>query len=160
MTSNQWDNRATSGFYTFIEDQMFGPNRRNIQSVRMYTNSIIRRYGAIWEPFEDENRVRMYLYEPVEFGNDERNLLEVNSVLKLELATEKVKAMTCLTLQHHFAEDDGTIRDLVQVWEHPNKEPIFSITETIACDKFLRVTHFFDEARTPFDYHVRIALKK
>ena len=141
MTSNQWDNRSSSGFYTLIEDEMFGKGRKNLESVRLHTNQIIRRYGSIWEPFEDESRIRMYLYEPATFGSAERNLLEIDELLKLELTTEKVKIFNCITMQHHFSEDDGTIRDLVQVWELPDKTALFSLTDKICCVKFIRVTH-------------------
>ena len=137
---------------------MFGKGRKNLESVRLHTNTIIRRYGSIWEPFEDESRIRMYLYEPAEFGNAERDLLEIDKILKRELTTEKVKQLSCITLQHHFAEDDGTIRDLVQVWEFSDKRPLFSLTDTVCCVKLIRVTHFFSKPETPFDYHVKIAL--
>ena len=160
MTSNQWDSRCSSGFYTLIEDEMFGKGRKNCESVRLYTDTYIRRYGTIWEPFEDENRIRMYLYEPVTFGKAERDLLDVDKKLRTELSTEKVKKLDCINLQHHFAEDDGTIRDFVQVWEFSNGQSLFSINENLDCIKLMRVTHFFKEAKTPFDYHVKIALRK
>ena len=157
MTSNQWDNRASSGFYTLIEDEMFGKGRRNVDTFRKYPNTIIRRYGSIWEPYEDAARVRMYLYEPVEFGDNERDLLKVDNALKTILKSKVIKEWTNITLQHHFAEDDGTIRDFVQVWAN-NDTPLFQIDDKVVCVKLLRVIHFFEKSETPFDYHVKIAL--
>ena len=157
MTSNQWDSRSASGFYTLIEDEMFGKNCRNPENYRSHPNQIIRRYGSIWEPFEDAERIRMYLYEPSNFDSDVRDLLAVDSELKTELLTDKVKKFDCLTLQHHFAENDGSIRDFIQVWSKPNNEAIFNLSNDVVCNKLLRVTHFYDKSETPFDYHVRIS---
>ena len=152
MTSNHWDSRNTSGFYTLLEDEMFGKGKTNAGPAHRMSNTtkIIRRYGTYWENFQNKN-VRMYLYEPIEGNSGLRKLTEIEAAIKEQL--EDLSAFSAPKLQHNFAEDNGVIRDQLILWEAVE---LFKISDHIICDKIIKMVHFRSDRKTDFDFHVRI----
>ena len=156
QVSNQLDSRNASGFYTLLEDEMFGKGLTNIgeHNTKCKKSVIIRSFGSIWYNFETEGQtVRMYLYE---FRNAKPcNLSHIDRCLKQQLTSDKVNAFLPPNIQHSFAEDDGTIRDTVKMWTNVT-EPLFYLDENLECIKLAKVTHLFQGTKTAFDFHVRI----
>ena len=152
MTSNHYDNRNLSGFYTLLEDEMFGKGKTNASPAHKLSNTatIIRRYGTIWDNF-DTHKVRMYLYEPIEINSSSRNLVEISSIIRAEL--HRLDSFSAPTLQHNFAEDSGAVKDRMTVWE---SDSLFSIKNEICCNKLIKLEHFASNSLTKFDFHVRI----
>ena len=156
MTSNHYDNRNPSGFYTLLEDEMFGVGKTNpilwAGPAHRMTNStsIIRRYGSIWEDFLG-SKVRMFLYEPIEIDSEFRQLSDLDKQI-----AELLKSHNSLPnpkLQHNFAEDSGIVRDQIVVWE---SDELFKLNPDIVCNKLIKVLHFSPNSYTAFDFHVRI----
>ena len=152
MTSNHWDSRNPSGFYTLLEDEMFGKGKTNAGPAHRMSNTtkIIRRYGTLWENFHGQ-KVRMYLYEPLENNDKAHKLVELEIKIKEQLLD--LSSLSHPKLQHNFAEDNGVIRDQLILWA--NSE-LFSINETIKCDKVIKIVHFEPDSKTAYDFHVRI----
>lgn len=156
MTSNHYDNRNLSGFYTLLEDEMFGPGKTNPilwagPAHRMTnTTSIIRRYGSIWDDFLG-NKVRMFLYEPIEIESGFRQLADLDKQIHEILKSDDF--LPSPKLQHNFAEDSGVVRDQIIVWE---SEELFKLNPDIICNKLIKVIHFTPRSYTAFDFHVRL----
>ena len=153
MTSLHLDSRNKSGFYTLLEDEMFGKGLTNIgqHNTDSKISTVIRSYGALWYNFENQT-VRMYLYETR--GNVLPKLGPLNMNLKPKLSADQLKKLPPPDIQHAFAEDDGTIRDTVLMWT--SFKPLFHVYDDVNCMKLAKVTHCFEDTKTAFDFHVLI----
>ena len=152
MTTNHYDNRNLSGFYTLLEDEMFGVGKTNAGPAHRMSNttSIIRRYGSIWDDFKG-SKVRMFLYEPLEIESGSRNLADLDKQIREILHTDAF--LPHPKLQHNFAEDSGVVRDQIIVWE---SDELFKLKPEIVCNKLIKVLHFMPRSYTSYDFHVRL----
>ena len=142
-TSNQWTSRSKStGFYNIIEDAMLGPKHLDR----------IRRYGTFW--YHNDTMYRIYLYEKRELQESGRSVLKIAEILKPQIEARFEQNFVLPELQHNFAEDDGQIRDLVQIWSFKSENRIH-LYDGFYCTKVTKVNHFikYNEKTAKADYH-------
>ena len=152
-SENYWNKKANSGFYTLIEDEMFGVGIHNIDpsSFMSQRPNTIRSFGTIWNHFPGQ-KVRIYLYEPLTISV--KNLTRIDNQLQAAFSLHQLDNLKAPTLQHNFAEDNGLIRDQVIVSKFEDNELLIG-TEYF-CTKLIKEIHFDHRATTDFDLHIKI----
>ena len=139
-----WDSRSkTSGFYQLIDDEMIG--RQSLDR--------IRRFGTFW--YHENHMLRMYLYEPKCLQDSGRSIQKLESIFKDLVETDLESKLPPYSIHHNYAEDDGTIRDQVYVWDLKQHEHIH-LYDTFKCVKITKVNHLIQPIATKtakIDYH-------
>ena len=149
MALNQWDNRSkTSGFYNIIDDEMIG--RQSLDR--------IRRYGTFWhtEINDTEELIRLYFYERRALQESGRSLIKLTDCFKKLIDNDFTKDLPAPMIQQNFAEDDGTIRDQVIIWDLSDPHHALKLYDSFVCVKLTRVHHILQYEATntaKFDYH-------
>ena len=145
--SNQWDSRSKStGFYNLIEEEMIG----NASLDR------IRRYGTFWTT--EDTMYRIYLYEKRALQDSGRSVFKIAELLKPHIENRLEEKFILPKIQHNFAEDNGKIRDLVQIWDLENENK-FHLYDDFYCVKMTKVNHFirYNDKTAKYDYHFLVA---
>ena len=145
-TSNQWTSRSRStGFYNIIEDAMLGPKSLDR----------IRRYGTFW--YHNDTMYRIYLYEARALQESGRSVVKIAEILKPHIETGFEEKFALPDLQHNFAEDNGQIRDLVQIWTLKDTCK-FHLYDQFYCVKVTKVNHFvtYNSKTAKADYHILV----
>ena len=157
--SRVWASRNSSGFYTILEDEMFGKGLTNIghHNIESKVSNIIRSYGSLWTESDamdiPAERVHMYLYESRD--HQLTNLNDIDSELRQLLTAEFLKKLPAPKLQHQFATEEGVVVDLLYIWDI-EPEPLFQLKMGRNCVKLAQIIHFEPRARSKYDFHVKI----
>ena len=144
--------KEVSGFYTLIEDELFGPGKRYVyEPAYGQTNppTVIRCFGIIWDT---PIKVRMYLYTPTPYRFF--NLETLSKAIETQCTQEFLSKLHAPYLQHNFAAEDGTVKDQVKFWKFEDNSLCF--TDSIRCIKLVQERHLSAGSFSEYDLHVLV----
>ena len=147
--------KEKSGFYTLIEDELFGPGKRYIYEPAYglaKPATVIRNFGTIWD---SPIKVRMYLYTPTP-NFQQLNLDILENSIKSTLTDKMIDDLPAPYLQHNFADADGNVKDQVRFWKFGGNEIMF--TPTIRCIKLAQEIHVQRTPANPSQYDIHVSI--